>query len=367
MVKGHFPSRNLNSAGIIRMHEYKTCEIPLLSGSNSSVRSSKKTMHSLQKNLVNSSKETRASDDSGLSQSLESDFFERLHTSTSGSSSSACGLVKLSSPVSTSTQPLCRSPLSSKDPFWITDFTRRRSLLSVPQKALGLILNSPQILPRKNSRLSRSCPFPRQGRSRSLETSFLNHSSKGQISHKSPCSGQPERYETNRQTRKLVPSTLPFSSHPEISNSISPWQACSQRWKSQRRNLSVDSSNPRNLRRICFQSFTRSVNPNRSNVLWHSTHTGDGAGIPLLNPIFPNVSNASGIEFTYNNQYCRIHVLHYSRFTSTQPLCFQSSSTSQMDNLINSIAAETNLQWQTSSTDLINPTPNCDLREKGER
>ena len=147
MVKGHFPSRNLNSAGIIRMHEYKTCEIPLLSGSNSSVRSSKKTMHSLQKDLVNSSKETRASEDSDLSQSLESDFSKRLHASTFGSSSAACGLVKFPSSVSTNAQPFCRSPLFSEDTFWTADFARRRSLLPVSQKALGLILNSPQILP----------------------------------------------------------------------------------------------------------------------------------------------------------------------------------------------------------------------------
>ena len=317
MVKGLFSSRNLNDYGIIRMHEYKTCEIPLLSVSNPSVRSSKKTMHSLQKDLVNSSQETWASDDSDFSQSLEPNFSARLHASTSGSSSSACGLVKFSPPVSTSAQPLCRSSLSSKDTFWATDFISRRTLLFIPQKALGFVLNSTQIVSRKNSHLSRSCPSSGQGRSGSLETSFLNHSAGGQILHKSPCSGQSERYEAYRQTRKLAPSTLPFSSHSEIPNSISPWPTRPQRRKSKRRNLSVDSSNPRNLRRIGFQLFTRSINSNSSNVLWHSTHSSYGARFSSICPIFPNVSSTSKIKLTYNNQYHRINVLHYSRFTST--------------------------------------------------
>lgn len=361
MVKNHFPSRNLNDYGIIRMHEYKTCEISLLSGPNSSVRSSKKTMHSLQKDLVHSSKETRASDYSDLSQSLGSNFFARLHASTASPSSTACGLVKFSPPVSPSAQPFCRSTLSSKNTVRVFNFISRRTLLFIPQKALGFVLNSTQILPRKNSHLSRPCPSSRQGRGSSLETSFLNNTSEGPTPHKSPCSGQSQWYEAYRETRKLAPPTLPFSSHSEIPNSISPWQTRPQRWKSERRNLSVDSSNPRNLRRIDFQLFTRSIKPNSSNVLWHSTHSSYGARFSSICPIFPNVSSTSKIKLTYNNQYHRINVLHYSRFTSTQPLCFQSSVTSQMDNGINSTAAKFDLQWQASSTDLINSTPICDI------
>ncbi len=252
MIKDHFPSRNFSRYRIIRMHEYKTCEIPLLSGFNSSVRSSEKTMYFVQKDLVDSPKETGTSVDSDFSPSFESNFFERLHASTVGSSSAECGPVKFSPPISTSTQPFCRSSLSSKDTFRATHFTCRRPLLSVSQKALGFVLNSTQILPRKNSCLSRPCPSSRKGRSSSLETGFLSNPSESPAPHKSPCSRQSQRYEAYRQTRKLAPSTLPFSSHLEISNSISSWQARPQRRKNQGRNLSVDSSNPRNLRRIGF-------------------------------------------------------------------------------------------------------------------
>lgn len=319
-------------------------------------------MHLLQKNLVHSSEEARTSDDSDLSESLGSNFFEGLYPSASCPSPTGSRLVKFPPSVSTSAATFCRSSLSSKDTFRSTDLVSRRAWIPLPKKALGFVLNSTQVLHREKSYLPRPHPSFRQRRSIPMGTSFHGDSTWPKSSDSCPDRRQSEWYEAYCQTRTMGPSALPFSFNFEISNPISPPKTRSQGRNCTRRNLPVDSPGSRNSRRISSQRFTRPIDAINSNLLRHSTHPSCSARVSSVGKILSSLSRPSRIKSANDNQYCRIHVLYYSRLTQTQSLCFQSSITPKVDNRFNSIASETKLQWQTSSTDLINPTPICDLK-----
>jgi len=119
----HFPSRNWIGCGIIRMHDYKTCEISLLSGSSLSVWSSSKTMFFLQEDLVYSPKEARTAKNSSSARSLKPSFFGKIYARSFGKAPAWYRSVELPPPLPTSLTAFCRASKPSKNSFRASCFT----------------------------------------------------------------------------------------------------------------------------------------------------------------------------------------------------------------------------------------------------
>ena len=133
----HFPSRNWIYCGIIRMHDYKTCEISLLQGSNLSVRSSSKTMFLLQEDLVHSSKETRTTKNSSSIRPLKSSLLGKIYAWSFSQTKTFHGPIELPSPVPPSLTAFCRTSKPSKNSFRTSCLAVRWSLVPLPQKTMG--------------------------------------------------------------------------------------------------------------------------------------------------------------------------------------------------------------------------------------
>jgi len=362
MIKWYFTSRRLMDCGIIRMHGHKTCEIPLLSCSDSSVWSSSATMFCLQENMVDPSKETRASDRSNLSQRLKPDLLGRIYSSSSGQTASWRRFVKLSPQISSGVKSVCRSSKSSKAPFRSTGLISRRALVSLPKHALGLVSDCTQALLRQDSRLSGSYAPSRTGRSHKMETSFRSYSSGAAISNSSPHRRQPSRHETYRQAKRVDSSTVSLPFNAQTPDPTRPQKNSPQRRICPGRNLPDGSPSSRHSQRIYPRDLACTIELLDSNLLRHSTHSSCRTRIYPSRKILSSLSDSSGIKPSGHNQHRRIHGLYHPRFTATQPLSIQPSITCAVDHSVDSITSEVNLQWQTSSTDLINSTPKCDLK-----
>lgn len=317
-------------------------------------------MRLLQKDLVHPPKETWTSNDSSLSQSLEPNLLERLYAPALGSPAARCGFIKFSPSISTSAPSFCRSPKSSKNTFWPTDLVSRRTLVSLSTKTVGPVSDCAQVLLWQDGCLSRSPTLSRQGGSPQMETGLCLYSSKSTISNPSPCRRQSPRHEADCQARRMDSSALSLSFDFETSDPTRPRKARSQRRKRTRSYLSIDAPSSRGSRRTGSRCLACTIDSVTPNLMRYKTYSSHVKRISTIHKILPSVSNASRIKLTNHNQFRRIHVLHHSRLTQTQSLGFQPSITSQVDNRFNPIPSEINLQWQTSSTDLINSTPKGD-------
>ncbi len=161
----HFPSRYSICCGIIRSYENKTCEIPLLSGSNLSFRSSKEAMFFLQKNLVNSAPKTWTSKRSYPFKYFKPGFFRKVYLESTGSTATWSRFVGIPPQISADATAFYRWAQSSKNTFWATDFVSRWSLVPLLQKTVDFISRCIKILLWKNSHLFGSAPSSRQRRS----------------------------------------------------------------------------------------------------------------------------------------------------------------------------------------------------------
>ena len=141
MIMGRFPSRRLVYCGIIRIHEDKTCEIPLLSCSILSLWSSASPMLFLQEDLVNSSQKTRTSKCSYLFKHFESSVLREVHTISTDSTATQLASIKSASPIPSGVESFCYRSKSSRITFWAINFISRRSLVPFSWQALDSIFN----------------------------------------------------------------------------------------------------------------------------------------------------------------------------------------------------------------------------------
>ena len=342
------------------MHEHKTCEIPMLSSSNSSIWSSKKTMQFLQKNVVDSPKETRTPNHSDLSQNFEPSFFGRLSASPPGRAVSWCKSVEFSPSISSSSQSISRSPEFPRDFSRSSDLVGRWALVSLSKQALGFVSDRSQSLQRQNRDLPRPVAFPRQRRVLPMERSFLRHTSGTAYSNSCSRSRQSSRHEAHCQARRMGPSALSFSSAHQAPNSTRSQKDNPQGRARPRRYLSNDSSSSPYLRRIHTRNIACTIDSLDRDLLRHATYSGRRSRIYSIREVLPCLSHSSRIKSTGDDQHRRIHVLYHSRSIPTQSLRFQSSIAPAMGDSIDPITTKTSLQWKESSTDLINSSPNCD-------
>ena len=366
LIYGHrmsrFPSRNMIYYGIIRMHENKTCEISLLLCSNLSVWSQKTSMLGLQTNLVYPSKETRTSKAPHAVERLKPGLPRKIRCQSFGQASLRHSITDLSLPISTSLEPFYCTSKFSKITLRSAYPVSRRALVPLSKEALDSASDGDQVVSRKNSVFSRSCTSLRQRRQNGLATGLCDRPAGAQSPYSRSRRRQFEWHEEDRQTRRMGSPALSLSLDSEIPNSVPPPNAQTQRRSCARRNLSADSSSSRNYQRISFKRFTGTTNTSYPNFLWHSPHSGCSPRLPSISKVLPHVSNASGVEPAKHNQHGRVHGLHYSGFTATQSFSFKPSIAIEMGNDIRSITKGIKLQRQESSTDLINPTPICDIQ-----
>ena len=150
----HFSSRNQTCCGIIRMHDYKTCEISLLLCSSLSVWSQKTSMFSLQKNLVHPSKEARTAKDSDTIQCFGSDFPGKIHSRSFSQTPARCGSCELPLSIPPNIASFCRTSKLSETTFGTVDLVGRWTLVPLSKETLDLVFNGSQAMQSKSSLLS---------------------------------------------------------------------------------------------------------------------------------------------------------------------------------------------------------------------
>lgn len=353
----HFPSRNQTYCGIIRMHDYKTCEISLLLRSNSSVWSQKTSMFGLQKNLVNPSKETRTTKDSDTSQRFKSDFPGKIYSRSFGQTPTRCGSCELPSPIPSRIASFCRTSKSPETAFGPINLVSRRTLVPLSKETLDLVFNGSQAMQGKNSLLSRSCSSFRQRKQNWMGSGIQGYSFSSQIPYSGFGRRQFKRHEENRQTRGLGASALSFSSDSKIPSSTPPAKTRLERRRYAGRNLSAHPSDLGNSQWIPTQGVDYKIRPISQKSSHNISNPSHGSGIPKVHKLLPCLPDSSGTESAIHNQHYRVDEQHYPGSATAKPFGFKPSSALAMGNSTDSATKEIKLQRQALSTDLIDPTP----------
>src|SRR5437867_6994738 len=91
-----FSSQNPSEFGVVRMHEYETCEIPLLRSSDSTIRPSAPAMCSVQANLDGSAQEAGPSKTSDSRDASQRRVVEQVYPASAGPAAGTLGLAHLS-------------------------------------------------------------------------------------------------------------------------------------------------------------------------------------------------------------------------------------------------------------------------------
>src|SRR3989338_197678 len=356
-----FLSRSWIYCGIIRMHDYKTCEISLLLCSNSSVWSSKTSMLGLQTNLVSPPKETRTPENSHPSRRFKAGLLGKVHAWTFSQTPIRRGSSELPPPIPSNTTQFCSTSESSEAFFRPVDSFGRWTLLLFSKKGLGFVSYSAQVLYRKNSHFLRPHTSSGKRKFRKIGTGpGGGYSSGNQAPNSRSCRRQFEWYEETCQVQRMDSPALSFSFDSKIPNPASPTKTRFERRSHAGRDISINSSSSRGSQWVATKQFNRSINSTRQKSLYHVSNPGNGERIPSVYKLLSSVQNLSGTRSAIYNQYHRIDEFHHPRFIATKPFGFQPSIALTMGHSIDSITKEIKLQRQTSSTDLINPTPFCD-------
>lgn len=356
----YLPYSYLAFYGIIRSYENKTCEIPLLSGQNLSIWQEKTPMFSLQTNMVNPSQKTRTSKRAYSSECFESNLFGEIHAQPTSSKAARGRAGEFSPQVPSGSATFYRKAKPSKISCRTSDFVGRRPLVPLPQQSLDTLSNRVKILFRKNSCIFRSHPPSGKRRRFQVETNFCGHPCRAASAN--PWNGrrQSQRHDNYRAARKMDSSTLSFSFNSQTPNPTRAEKTCSQRRSSSRRDLPIDSSSSRNQGRNTSEKFIRTLNSAISFFLWNQTYPSIGSRVHSNNRLLPCLSHTSGVKYANHNKYSRSHVLYYSRFSTPKSMLCQSQLFIVMVYSLNPSKKGINLQWQTSSTELIDASPICD-------
>ena len=361
-----FPSRDLVCCGIIRMHEPKTCEITLLQSPDSPVWSSSKTMFLLQENLVDPSEEAWASKNPYSIRRFKPGLSGKIYSGSFGQAPIRCRAGKLPPSIPSDTTPFCRTSKPSEASFRSVNPISRRALLLLSKKTLGLVSYGTQALCRKNSRFFRShTPSTKGKRCKMVASPRGGHSSQSQSSDLRSCRRQFEWYEETCQTRRMGPPALSFSFDSKIPNPASSAKTSLKGWNHARGHISIDVSNSRGPERTFAQRFNHPTDPISPKSLHHISNPSYAEGLPQIYRLLPSVPDSPGTQSAVHNQHHRIDELHHPGFTTKKPFGLKPSITLTMGNSADSTAKEIKLQRQTSSTDLINATPNCDMPDSG--
>lgn len=342
----HLSSKNSVHCGIIRIHEDKTCEIPLLPCSNLPVWSSKASMFNLQTNLVYPSKETRASKDPHSIRCFESGLSGKIHSSAFSQTSSWHRPCKFSPPISSNTEFFYYASKSSETASWATNSISRRTLFPFSEKTLGALFDSTQVLFWKNSYVFGPCTTSRQRKRLKMATSLWEHPSKDQNPNTRSGRRQPQRHEKDRQAPRLGPSALPFSFDPKVSSSTSQAKTGLERRPPTGRHLSIDAPNSRSSRWAFAHRFNRSTHPISSESSYDVSNSSSYKRVPSVHQLLPDLSDLPETQSAVYNQYHRIYGVHHSRFIKAKPFSFEPSITLAMGHSIDSITQEIKLQWQ---------------------
>lgn len=178
MFKLHSPSPTNFSLAIIHMYEYKTCEIPLLSHKNQTLRPPPPTVLFLQTNLDNSTQATRSSSCSSADKNLPPSLSGEIHSSESGSPSPPYFFAKLPVPLSSSSRHLSGSTQLTEISKRFAHSIGRWDAISFPPKTLGPLSGRSEILYRKNGCFFRSHTSSRQRGRISMGSRIGSHSNK---------------------------------------------------------------------------------------------------------------------------------------------------------------------------------------------
>ncbi len=338
MIMSFLSSKSSVYCGIIRIHEDKTCEISLLSGPGSSVRSSKTSVFFLQKNLVHPSKETRTPKYSYPIRCFKSDLSGKIHSPAFSQTPSWCRPRKLPPPISSNTAPFYCTSRSSEIAFRTTSSVSRWPLFPFSEKALGTLFSCTQVLYWKNSHVFRSPTTSRKRKCRKMATSLREHTSKGQNSNPRSRGRQSQWHEENCQAPWMGSSALSFSFDPKVSSPTPPAKARFKRRPHEGRNLSIDASNPRGSQWAIAHRFNRSTYSISSQSLYYVSNSGGYKRIPSIHQLLSDLPRLSGTQSTIYNQHHRIHGLHHPGFIETKPFSFQSPITLTMGHGIDSDA-----------------------------
>lgn len=360
----YLPYSYLAFYGIIRSYENKTCEIPLLSGQNLSIWQEKTPMFSLQTNMVNPPQKTRTSKRTYSSECFESNLFGEIHAQPTSSKAARCRAGKFSPQVLPDSAAFCRKAKSSEISCRTFDFVGRRPLVPLPQQSLDTLSDRIKILFGQNSCIFRSHPPSGKRRRLQMETNFCGHPCRASSANPRNGRRQSQWHDNYCAARRMDPSTLPFSFNSKTSDPTRTEKTCPQRRPGSRRDLPVDSSSSRNQRRNTSEKFVRTLNSIVSFFLWDQTYSSISPGVHSNNRLLPCLSHTSGVKYANYNKHSRIYVLYYSRFGASKSMLCQSQVFIVMDYSLNPPKKEVNVQWQASSTELIDPSPICDLEER---
>jgi hypothetical protein len=313
-----FPSEHRFYLETIRMYEYPTCEIPLLSHQNQTFRPSAATMLSLQENLEYPTPTAWAASRSDTTPNPQPSLPRGVHSSASGSSATPYALAQLSSSLPPSAPPLCGSPQRSKAATWSSHFVGRWDAISLSSKALGSVSDSGEILHRQDRCFSRSDTFPRQRRGLSMGASVCSHPTYGTNTNPSTCRRQLERHEENLQAERMDSSTLSLPFNSETPSAMETTTSSTQRRPCPRRTVSADSSYSRCTRRVDFATITGTFNTINSDELWHSKDSEYGALLSSIDEPLPNISSISRSQPAHYYERRRVHGLCYSQSLASQ-------------------------------------------------
>ena len=343
------------------MHDYKTCEISLLLRSNSSVWSQKTSMFGLQKNLVNPSKETRATKDSFAIRRIKTSLLRKIYPWSLSQAPTWNQPCQLPVSIPSSLAPFCYTFKATTAASRPVGSSGRWSLLLLPKKNLGALFDRTQVFLRQKGYFFGPDTPSKQRKRRTLETSLCDgYSPENQTSNPSSRRRQFKRYEENHKTRRMASSTLPFSFNPEIPSPTPPTETCFEGWCNARRSLPIGVPNSRDPKRASVGYLNRPTRTISQKSLYHISNPGYDSGLSLLYKLLPNLFKLPRVKLAIHNQRRRVDGQYYSRSFKAKPFSLQSSSTLAMGHNTDSITKGIKLQWQESSTDLINPTPNCD-------
>lgn len=301
MITCHLSSKNSVHCGIIRIHEDKTCEIPLLSGHNLSVWPPKTSMFLLQKNLVYPSKEARTSKDSHSIRCFKSGFSGEIYSSAFSQTAFWHRPCKFSPPLSSNAELFHNASKSSEIASRTTDSISRWTLFSFSEKTLGALFGRTQVLLWENSYIFRSHTASRQRKRLKMATGLRKHSTKSQSPNTSSGRRQSQWHEKDRQTLRLGPSTLPFSFNPKISSSTPPAKTCPKRWPATGRNLSIDAPDSRSPQRAFAYGINRSAYSIGSESLYDVSNSSSYTRVPSVCRLLQGLSALPGTQSAFYN------------------------------------------------------------------
>ena len=342
------------------MYANPTCEISLLSGSRSSLRKATPAVFQLQANLADSPQEARSQVDPNIRQGPYPSSLGRMYAALSGQAV-AFGVASFSLPVSPSTPETRSWSVPAPHPSRTSYLAGRWPLVLFSRQTLDSLSH------RCEAVFGEYCSFPgsrtasRSGRHEQMEKG----GGRASTQYPGPNSGhgrrQSSRNETVGHPLRLAAPAVSFPSDLEAPNPARKAKTSSSGWFGARNSVPVDPAGSRSASGTTAATHHSAPAAFGENLLRHPTNPWRRLRISEFSGLLPGLQNSSQTPFACHYQCRRIHGKHHSKSSSAQSLRFQSKSSKSMGNGSHTHATKSGLQWQRFSTELIDPTPNCDI------